>query len=84
MAEVYGGGGGSDPALIARVGGLEMAIQDRDTAGNIVPTWKAHSYTYDNSGNLSTDTVTDGSGTWVRTYMWSNGAQTSDSGWVKQ
>lgn len=57
---------------------------DRDTNGGEVPVWKAHTFTYDGSGNLSTDTVTDGSNTWVRTFMWSNGAQTSDSGWVKQ
>jgi YD repeat-containing protein len=60
------------------------AVVDRDTDGNPVPTYKAHAYTYDGSGNLQTDTVTDGATSWVRTYMWSNGAQTSDSGWVKQ
>ena len=41
---------------------------DRDTDGNLVPTNKAHAFTYDNSGNLITDTVTDGTGTGVRTY----------------
>jgi hypothetical protein len=55
-----------------------------DTQGNAVPIYKAHTFTYDGSGNLSTDTVTDSNSTWVRTYMWSNGAQTSDSGWVRQ
>lgn len=55
-----------------------------DTDGNPVPVWKAHNFTYDGSGNLATDTVTDGTRTWVRTYMWMSGAQTSDSGWVKQ
>lgn len=57
---------------------------DVDTNGNIVSTWKAHEFTYDGSGNLVTDTVTDGVNTWVRTYVWTNGAQTGDSGWVKQ
>lgn len=56
----------------------------RDTTGGVVPVWKAHAFTYDTSGNLATDTVTDGANTWVRTYGWSGGAQTSDSGWVKQ
>lgn len=55
-----------------------------DTEGNPVPVWKAHSFTYDGSGNLATDTVTDGTNTWVRSYTWMGGAQTSDSGWVKQ
>lgn len=57
---------------------------DRDNDGNPVPTWKPHTFTYDGSGNLSTDTVTDGTDTWVRTYMWDGAAQSSDSGWVKQ
>ena len=55
-----------------------------DTDGNPVPIWKAHSFTYDGSGNLATDSVTDGTSTWIRTYMWTGGAQTADSGWVKQ
>ena len=57
---------------------------DLDTAGNPVPTYKAHSYTYDPSGNLATDTVSDGVNTWVRSYAYAMGAQSSDSGWVKQ
>lgn len=61
-----------------------MGSADLDTGGDKVPTYKAHSYTYDNSGNLATDTVTDGGTSWVRTYQWSNGALSSDSGWVKQ
>lgn len=61
-----------------------LSLVELDTGGNPVPTNKAHAYTYDGSGNLSTDTVTDGTSTWVRTYMWTSGAQTSDSGWVKQ
>lgn len=61
-----------------------MPRSDNDTQGNPVPVNKAHAYTYDTSGNLATDTVTDGTSTWVRTYLWNSGAQTSDSGWVKQ
>lgn len=57
---------------------------ERDTQGRSVPIWKAHTYTYDSSGNLATDTVVDGENVWIRTYGWTNGAQTSDSGWVKQ
>lgn len=61
-----------------------MTGQELDTDGSAVPVFKAHSYTYDGSGNLATDTVSDGTSTWVRTYTWDNGAQASDSGWVKQ
>jgi len=63
---------------------VAMATADRDTDGNPVPTWKSHAFTYDTSGNLSTDTVTDGSDTWVRTYQWTLAGQSYDSGWVKQ
>lgn len=58
--------------------------QDRDVNGDPVPTYKPHTFTYDNSGNVVTDTVTDGGNTWVRTYTYQNGQQVSDSGWVKQ
>ena len=57
---------------------------DIDTAGNVVPTWMPHAYTYDASGNVSTDTVMGASDTWKRTYTWTSGALATDSGWVKQ
>jgi YD repeat-containing protein len=67
---------------------LEMrssaAASYRDTDGNPVPVWKSHTYTYDASGNLKTDTVSDGDNAWVKTFSWDGGAQTGDSGWVKQ
>ena len=69
--------GGSNAASV-------MTGTELDNLGNMVPVFKSHAYTYDGSGNLATDTVTDGTSTWVRTYKWENGAQTSDSGWVKQ
>lgn len=61
-----------------------LQVSVLDTQGNVVPVHKPHSFTYDGSGNLATDTVSDGGKTWVRTYGWMGGAQTSDSGWVKQ
>ena len=60
------------------------SASDRDTAGNVVPTHLAHSFTYDNSGNLATDTVTDGTSTWVRSYTYTPSGPATDSGWVKQ
>lgn len=57
---------------------------ERDTAGNAVPTHLAHSFTYDLSGNLATDTVTDGTSTWVRSYTYTPSGPATDSGWVKQ
>jgi YD repeat-containing protein len=68
-------------------GGASAASSDTsnlDTNGNPVPVNRQHTFTYDASGNLSTDTVSDGTGTWVRTYGYQGGNQVSDSGWVKQ
>ena len=66
------------------VGGGANGGVDLDTDGNIVPTYKSHSYTYDTSGNAVTDTVTDGADMWVKTTIYTNGQMTSVSGWVKQ
>lgn len=46
-----------------------MTGSELDTDGNPVPVFKDRTYTYDGSGNLATDTVTDGTDTWVRTYV---------------
>lgn len=71
-------------STVATMQDVELATMDRDTSGGIVPTWKAHSFTYDGSGNLLTDTVSDGTSTWVRTYTYGGGNLQTDSGWVKQ
>jgi YD repeat-containing protein len=72
------GSGGSGSSSVSN------ANNDLDTTGSPVPTYKAHAYTYDDSGNIKTDTVTDGVNTWVRTYAYVQGQLASDSGWVKQ
>lgn len=56
---------------------------DLDTNGDIVPTYKAHTFNYDGAGNLVGDVVMDGGNTWTRTYTYVNGVQKTDSGWVK-
>lgn len=63
---------------------IEGAGAERDTNGDPVPTYKAHTYTYDTSGNEVTDTVADGTNSWVKTTTYINGQRASDSGWVKQ
>jgi len=79
---------GQDVNFIQLLSNLSLAggsaTGDLDTNGSPVPTNKAHTYTYDDSGNLSTDTVTDGVGTWRRTYTYTPSGPASDSGWVKQ
>lgn len=76
------------PAMVLiNATGVPISTQggtDLDTSGNVVPTYKPHTYTYDGSGNLSTDSVTDGVSTWIRTYTTSPTGVTADSGWVKQ
>lgn len=45
----------------------------------------AHSYTYDTSNNLLTDTYVDlNTNTYRQTLTWTNGTLTSTSNWVKQ
>jgi YD repeat-containing protein len=63
---------------------LELAMSEKDTSGSAVPTWKGRTYTYDGSGNPQTETVTDGTDTWVKTYTYTGGTLAADSGWVKQ
>ncbi len=67
--------------MVSTVLGTPVVI---DTNGNEVPTYKAHTYTYDGSGNTATDTVSSGSASWTRSYTYQNGQLVSDSGWVKQ
>jgi len=55
-----------------------------DTTGGIVcPKACDHTYGY-TSTNLTTDTITDGTTTWVKTYTYSGSTLTNESGWVKQ
>jgi hypothetical protein len=35
-------------------------------------------------GDLTTDTATDGVGTWVKTFGYTGGLLTSETAWVKQ
>ena len=67
--------------LVRNVSSAGSAV---DTDGNPVPVNRAHSFGYDDSGNLVTDTVSDGTNTWTRTYSYIRGVQQTDSGWVKQ
>ena len=43
----------------------------------------AHAYAY-SAGLLLTDTATNGTSTWVKTYGYTSGSLTSESKWVKQ
>lgn len=43
----------------------------------------AHTYAYTN-GLLTTDTATDGTNTWVKTYSYTLGNLTGETKWVRQ
>lgn len=57
-----------------------------DSSGSrlISPPSMAHTYGYDGSNNLITDTITDSTGTWIKTYTYSGTTLTGESAWVKQ
>lgn len=61
-----------------------LFVAELDTDGNLVPVWKGHTYTYDDSGNLLTDTIVSGPDAWTKTYSYLPSGPASDSGWVKR
>lgn len=57
-----------------------------DTSGRFWfdPDSLAHTYTYNGSNQIATDTVNDGVNTYVKTYSYTGSNLTSETGWVKQ
>lgn len=44
-----------------------------------------HVYTYNTDGTVSTDTITDGKNTWVKSFTYAtNGMLQNESAWVRQ
>ncbi len=71
-----------DGTFSEMVAGLNMTT---DSAGNLVDAAAlSHTFGYDGSGNLITDTATDGTTTWVKTLTYTAGNLTGESKWVKQ
>lgn len=70
--------------LVATAEVARLFTAELDTQGEIVPVWKGHEYTYDDSGNLLTDTVIDGLLRWKKSYSYTPSGPATDSGWVKQ
>jgi YD repeat-containing protein len=58
----------------------------RDSTGqSFSPAACTHAYGYDASGLIVTDTATDGTSTWIKTYTYNASAQlTGETQWVKQ
>lgn len=61
-----------------------MAITDTTGVYNLDPDNVPHVYGYDGSGKLITDTIVFGGPSFVKTYTYTNGNITNESGWVKQ
>lgn len=53
------------------------------TGQSFSPDACAHAYGY-SAGLLVTDTATDGTSTWVKTYSYTSGNLTGETKWVKQ
>lgn len=56
-----------------------------DTVGNIIcPDDLDHTYAYNGSSQLTSDTATDGTNTWVKTFTYSGSTVVTESGWLPQ
>lgn len=57
-----------------------------DSSGKtlISPDSLPHAYTYNASNQLIADTMTDGTNTWIKTFVYSGSNLTAESAWVKQ
>lgn len=68
----------TDPLPVALAGSGET-----DSAGTqINPDNMSHTYAY-TAGLLTTDSATDGTDTWVKTFTYTGGVVTAESLWVK-
>lgn len=76
--------GAEVPVKINAAGAVPVAVAMTDSTGAAFdPGACAHAFAYTN-GLLTTDTATDGTSTWIKTYAYTAGALTSETKWVKQ
>lgn len=61
-----------------------MDIYDPVTHTMISSDALPHTYSYNGDGTVNTDTVTNGTDTWVKTYGYTGGKMTSETAWVLQ
>lgn len=54
------------------------------TGASIDPAAWSHVYAYNGSGQLVTDTATDGTTSWVKTFTYTSGNLTGETKWVRQ
>jgi hypothetical protein len=71
-----------DPATGQPYAGGGLLVPD-STGALFNPDACSHVYGF-TGGDLTTDTATDGVGTWVKTFGYTGGLLTSETKWVKQ
>ena len=77
-------GGASAPVQVAATTPLPTTNAVIDSTGQPFSLDAcAHTYGY-SAGLLVTDTATDGTSTWVKTYSYTSGNLTDETKWVKQ
>ena len=75
---------GSGTVNVVATAALTTAESVMDSTGQpFSPDACAHTYGY-SAGLLVTDTATDGTSTWVKTYSYTSGNLTGETEWVKQ
>ena len=75
---------GSGTVNVVATAALTTAESVMDSTGQpFSPDACTHTYGY-SAGLLVTDTATDGTSTWVKTYSYTSGNLTGETKWVKQ
>lgn len=76
--------GAITPVILTDAGAVPVYATTVDASGApFSPDDCVHAYAY-SAGLLVTDTATNGTSTWVKTYGYTSGNLTSESKWVKQ
>lgn len=73
---------GPGVAALASIDAKTIPVLD-STGQSFNPDSCSHAYGY-SAGLLVTDTATDGTSTWVKTYSYTSGNLTGETKWVKQ
>jgi hypothetical protein len=77
--------GAEVPVKLTPAGAVPTVMQVADSTGALFnPDACSHVYAYNASGLVTTDTATDGTATWVKTYSYTGANLTGETKWVKQ
>jgi YD repeat-containing protein len=67
-----------------RASPLKVSLATDSTGATINPDGWSHVFAYNGSGQLVTDTATDGATSWVKTFTYTSGNLTGETKWVRQ